>query len=106
METEGKAKVVASFWGAKFVQFLAALAVLPQLNWKKRTASAARNRTHSAPQTVPTTFALSSISILLLCLEQYEYLGLFLLYIQMFLLLLLLVDNFSVFHYCYEYKGG
>ena len=27
METEGKAKVVASVWGAKFVQFLAALAV-------------------------------------------------------------------------------
>ena len=31
METEGKAKVVASVWGAKFVQFLAALAVLSQL---------------------------------------------------------------------------
>ena len=28
METEGKAKVVASVWGVKFVQFLAALAVL------------------------------------------------------------------------------
>ena len=28
METEGKAKVIVSVWGAKFVQFLAALAVL------------------------------------------------------------------------------
>ena len=28
METEGKAKVVASVWGAKFAQFLASLAVL------------------------------------------------------------------------------
>ena len=27
METEGKAKVVASVWGAKFVKFLAELAV-------------------------------------------------------------------------------
>ena len=31
METEGKAKVVASVWRAKFVQFLAALAVLSRL---------------------------------------------------------------------------
>ena len=29
MELEDKAKVVASVWGAEFVQFLAALAVLP-----------------------------------------------------------------------------
>ena len=29
MEKEGKAKVVTSVWGAKFVQFIAALAVLP-----------------------------------------------------------------------------
>ena len=28
-ETEAKAKVVPSVWGEKFVQFLAALAVLP-----------------------------------------------------------------------------
>ena len=28
METEAKAKFVASVWGAKFIQFLAALAVL------------------------------------------------------------------------------
>ena len=30
METEEKAKVDASVWGAKFIQFLAALAVLPR----------------------------------------------------------------------------
>ena len=31
---EDKVKVVASVWGAKFVQFLAALAVLPRSIWK------------------------------------------------------------------------
>ena len=31
MELEDKAKVVASDWGAEFVQFLAVLAVLPWL---------------------------------------------------------------------------
>ena len=36
MESEGKAKVVASVWGAKFVQYLAALAVFPRSIWKKR----------------------------------------------------------------------
>ena len=38
IEKEGKAKVVASPWGgggAEFVQFLAALAVLPWSMWKK-----------------------------------------------------------------------
>ena len=30
VELEDKTKVVASVWGAEFVQFLAALAVLPQ----------------------------------------------------------------------------
>ena len=30
IETEGKAKVIASVWGADFVRFLAALVVLPQ----------------------------------------------------------------------------
>ena len=29
METEAKAKVVASVWGAKFIKFFAALAILP-----------------------------------------------------------------------------
>ena len=40
METEGRAKVVTSVWGAKFVQFLAALAVLPGSFWKKWSNSA------------------------------------------------------------------
>ena len=39
MELEAKAKVIASVWGAKFVQYLAALAVLPRSNWKKRLNS-------------------------------------------------------------------
>ena len=39
METEAKAKVVASVWGADFVQFLAALAILPQSIWKNRMNS-------------------------------------------------------------------
>ena len=34
IELEDKAKVVASVWGAKLVQFLAALAVLPRSIWK------------------------------------------------------------------------
>ena len=33
---EAKAKVIASIWGAKIAQFLAALAVLPRSIWKKR----------------------------------------------------------------------
>ena len=36
MGTEAQAKVVASVWGAKFVQFLAVLAVLPRSIRKKR----------------------------------------------------------------------
>ena len=36
METEAKAKVVASVWDAAFIKFLAALAVLPRSIWKKR----------------------------------------------------------------------
>ena len=36
LDREAKAKVVASVWGADFVQFLAALAVLPRSIWKKR----------------------------------------------------------------------
>ena len=34
IEREAKAKVVASVWGADFVQFLATLAVLPRSIWK------------------------------------------------------------------------
>ena len=88
METEFKAKVVASVWGAKFVKFLAALAVvsrfernvrikpflpnrLDELNRffqldRGKTASAAKNWTNVVPQTDATTFALPSVSILLL----------------------------------------
>ena len=36
IELDDKAKVVASVWGANFVHFLAALAVLPWSIWKKR----------------------------------------------------------------------
>ena len=36
MEREARAKVVAFVRGADFVQFLAALAVLPWLIWKNR----------------------------------------------------------------------
>ena len=36
MEKEAKPKVVVSVWGAEFVQFLAAPAVLPRSIWKKR----------------------------------------------------------------------
>ena len=39
MELKDKAKVVASVWGTEFVQFLAALAVLPWSIWKKRSNS-------------------------------------------------------------------
>ena len=36
IELEDKAKVIASVWGAKFDQLLAALAVLPWSIWKNR----------------------------------------------------------------------
>ena len=57
MEREAIAKVVASVWGAEFMQFLAALAVLPLSIWKKRlnssysskSISAARNLINSVP---------------------------------------------------------
>ena len=39
MEIEAKAKVVASAWGAEFIQCLAALAILPRLIWKNRMTS-------------------------------------------------------------------
>ena len=54
METEAKAKVVASVWGAEFLQFLAA------------TASAARNLTNLASLIDATTSAFASVSILIL----------------------------------------
>ena len=39
MEREAKSKVVASAWGAEFIQCLAALAILPRLIWKNRMTS-------------------------------------------------------------------
>ena len=36
METEGKANGVASVWGANFVKFFPALAVLSQSIWKEK----------------------------------------------------------------------
>ena len=78
METEAKAKVVAFIWGAKFIQFLAALAVFPRSIKEKdefnlvfqidqgKAASAARNWTNSAPQADAMTFAFASVSPLLL----------------------------------------
>ena len=39
LEIEAKAKFVASVWGADFVQFLAALVVLPRSIWKNRMNS-------------------------------------------------------------------
>ena len=67
MEREAKAKVVASVWGADFVQFLTALAVLPRSIWNNRmnpnrprqnSYSAARIWAKSASQTDATTFCL------------------------------------------------
>ena len=49
-ETEAKAKVVASVWGAKFIQFLAARAVLPRSIWKKRLNTALSFFRISIPQ--------------------------------------------------------
>ena len=73
IEREAKAKVVTS---AKFVQFLAALAVLPRSILKKRLnivlffrgkrGSAARNWTNFAPQKDSATCAFASLPILLL----------------------------------------
>ena len=37
IKTEEKAKVVASVWWEEFIQFLAALAILPWTIWKNRT---------------------------------------------------------------------
>ena len=39
IKTEEKAKVVASVWGEEFIQFLAALAVLPRTILKNRMNS-------------------------------------------------------------------
>ena len=39
IKTEEKAKVVAAVWGKEFIQFLAALAILPRTVLKKRMNS-------------------------------------------------------------------
>ena len=78
METEDKAKAVASVSGSKFVQFLAALETVEfsRSIWKKRlnltdsskyteAKQIARQETF-LPQTDATTFALPSVSILIL----------------------------------------
>ena len=81
-EAEAKAKVVASVWGAEYIQFLAALAGLPRKFGKKslnssyiffqddrgKIANAVRNLINSPPpqKKDATTFAFVSVSILLL----------------------------------------
>ena len=90
METEGKAKVVKSIWGATFFQSLPrklfCLGLFVRNDWiqpvylketvefnrffqldRDKTASVARYWTHFAPQTDATTIAMPSVSILLLC---------------------------------------
>ena len=49
-ETEDKSKVVASVWGAKCVQFLAALAVLTRSIYKKRMNPTASSNSTEAKQ--------------------------------------------------------
>ena len=81
MELEDKAKVVASVWGAEFVQFLAALArslfvsvdleetVESSFSFKSTEAKQLSRQGIKhilAPQTDASNFALSSNSILLL----------------------------------------
>ena len=65
------------FGGAEFVQFLAALAVLHESIWKKRLNSSYSSKSTEAKQLArqeieqryATTFAFTSLSILLLWLE-------------------------------------
>ena len=79
METEGKSKFVASVRGANFFQFLASLAVLHWLSWKKwmnstvsfkstmtKQLKRGKDWTNVAPQTGVTTFSLTSVLIILL----------------------------------------
>ena len=76
METEAKAKVVASVWEADFIQFLVALAVLPWSIWRNRLNSSyfinyapktdVTTFAFASAQTDVTTFAFASVSVLLL----------------------------------------
>ena len=94
IKTEERAKVVVAVWGAEFIEFFAALAILHLGNFTKKKiieyflyiilvqfilffklffckiASPARNWINSVPQTAATTFALSFFFILLLCFRQ------------------------------------
>ena len=65
IETEGKAKVVASVWGMEFVQFIVTVDVLPRSIWKKQLARQGIEQILPL-QTDATTFVLHSVSILLL----------------------------------------
>ena len=78
IETEGKAKIVASVWGANFLNFFAALAVLYLSIWKKQFNSTVSFKSTETKQLAPmqtdaTTFSLPSVSILLLCLTVFSY---------------------------------
>ena len=63
--TEAKAKVVASILGGKFVQFLAALYCFASVDLEETVEFKKFNK--FCPQIDETTFALASLSILLLC---------------------------------------
>ena len=71
MEREAKAKVFASVWGADFVQFSAALAVLPRSIWKNRRSSTVSSKPTKSKQLAQqgieqNSFAFASLYILLL----------------------------------------
>ena len=53
IETEGKAKVVASVWGANFLNFFAALAVLYLSIWKKQFNSTVSFKSTETKQLAP-----------------------------------------------------
>ena len=50
METETKATVVASVWGAEFIKFLAAQAILPRSIWQNRMNSTFTSKSTEAKQ--------------------------------------------------------
>ena len=50
MEKETEAKVVASVLGGKFIDFLAALAILPRSIWKNRMNSTFSSKSIKAKQ--------------------------------------------------------
>ena len=51
IKAEGKAKVVASVWGEEFIQFLVALAILPQSTWKNMMNSTFSSKWTEAKKT-------------------------------------------------------